>query len=260
MLIRSSCLIARTVFIEALRRKEIYMIVLVACSLIGAVMTLDFFDLPGLNKFYREFALRAMSAATAITVIVLSSRQLPREFATRTIYPLLARPISRATFLFGKLLGVWLAAVFCFALFMVVYVGGMLYLNADVHWVHFLQFVYLQLWMMLILATLGFLLSMLCNIDAAITLGILLYTMGATLSSMINVMYHEAGKLGQWILILLTWLIPQLSLFDTSDRTVHAITWPPLAPALLAQLSLYALIFSTVFFCGALVAFRRRAL
>ena len=63
--------VAKTVFIEAVRRKEIYVIVILASTLIGAVMTLDFFELEGLTKFYREFSLKLMSGATAITVIVL---------------------------------------------------------------------------------------------------------------------------------------------------------------------------------------------
>jgi len=252
--------IAKTVFIEAVRRKEIYAIVLVACVLIGAVMSLDFFELEGLTKFYREFSLRLMSAATAITVIVLASRQLPREFETRTIYPLLARPISRTTFLLGKLLGVWLSALFCFALFMVVYVIGMSLLGGTIHWALFAQYLYLQAAMMLILATLGFALSMLCNVDAAITFGVILFGLGATLSSIISYIYALSTPLTQKILLLLTYVIPQLMLFDLSEKSVHAETWDPLSFATMGILTLYALVFSGVYFSIAAGIFRRRPL
>ncbi|HEY8240633.1 MAG TPA: hypothetical protein VIH35_04260, partial [Kiritimatiellia bacterium] len=94
-------LISKTVLIEAVRRKEIYVVVLAASLMIGLVMTLDFFSLEGLVKFYREVALSVTSVATALTVLVLATRQLPREFEHRTIYPLLAKPISRLSFLAG---------------------------------------------------------------------------------------------------------------------------------------------------------------
>jgi ABC-type transport system involved in multi-copper enzyme maturation permease subunit len=252
--------VARTVLIEAIRRREIYVIVLVSCLLIAAVMALDFFSLEGLTKFYREFALRGMSAATAVTVIVLACRQLPREFESRTIYPLLARPIGRATFLLGKLLGVWLAAGLCLGLFMTVFVAGMFYLGGTVHWPLFAQYVYLQMAMMLILAALGFTVSMLCNVDAAITIGVLLYALGSTLASIMTYIYELATPLGQWGLVALTYLLPQLMLFDLSEKTVHAEVWEPLAFSTMATLTVYAAIFGFCYFAFSFLLFRRRAL
>src|SRR5690606_19496912 len=127
--LRSIWLIARSVLIEAVRRKEVYAVVLISLLLIGALMTVDFFRLEGITKFYSEAALKVMSAATALTVIVLAARQLPREFEARTIYPLLAKPVGRVTFLLGKLLGILLAAAFCLGMFMTVYIIGIWYLK-----------------------------------------------------------------------------------------------------------------------------------
>jgi ABC-type transport system involved in multi-copper enzyme maturation permease subunit len=168
-------LLARTVLIEAVRRKEVYVVVLVSLLIIAAVMMVDFFELQGLTKFYREIALKVMSIATGLTVVVLAARQLPREFETRTIYPLLAKPVSRSRFMLGKLLGVLLAAAFCFTLFMAVFLAGSLYLHSRLHWGLLFQYVYLQMIMMLVLATLSFLLSLVLNLDAAITIGVLFY-------------------------------------------------------------------------------------
>ena len=58
---RAVGLIARSVLIEAVRRREIYVVVLLATLLIGALMSVDFFGLDGLTKFYREIALKVMS-------------------------------------------------------------------------------------------------------------------------------------------------------------------------------------------------------
>jgi len=253
-------LIARTVGIEALRRKEIYVVVLLSCVLIALIMTLDFFQLDGLTKFYREFALKVMSTATAITVIILSSRQLPREFERRTIYPLLSRPISRPMFLLGKLLGVWLSAAFCFGLFMLVFIGGMIWLQGDIHWPLFFQYLYLQMMMMLILASLGFMLSMMFNIDAAISLAILLFGLGSTLASIITHLYEATSALGQWFLKFLTYVIPQLMLFDLSEKAIHSEAWEPLSMSILGTLTLYAGVFSGLYFFATFLLFRRKAL
>ncbi len=259
--LRATWLIAWSVLIEAVRRREIYAIVMITVLIIGAVMTVDFFNLDDLYKFYREVALKIMSPATALTVIVLASRQLPREFQHRTIYPLLAKPISRLTFLGGKLLGVMLAAAFCFALFMGVYIAGSLYLGQSIPWGIFFQYIYLQMFMMLILATLSFWLSMVMNLDAAITIGTLFYLISSTIMSIISNLYDFASRPGQFAMQVANYAIPQLALFDLSEKTVHAgEMWGPIGLQPMAILTAYGLFWAGLFFVAALILFRRRAL
>lgn len=253
-------LVARSVLIEAVRRREVYVVVLLSTILLGFVMTLDFFHLEGLSKFYREVALKVMSMATAITVVVLAARQLPREFETRTIYPLLAKPISRSAFVHGKLLGVLLAASFCFGIFMAIFLGGSLYLHAPIPFALFLQYIYLQMLQMAILATLSFLLSLLMNLDAAITFGLIFFATSAILTNalMMPEVYQTTSDFGRLLIRILNYAIPQLTLLDLSERTTHA--WPAVPAKLMAQLTCYALAYAGLYYGAALLVFRRRPL
>ena len=250
----------KTVLIESVRRKEIYVVVLISLILIGTIMSINFFDMPGLIKFYRETALRIMSLAAAVTVIVLASRQLPREFEKRTIYPLLAKPVGRGTFLLGKFLGVILAAAFCFGIFMSIFIGGTIYLGVAIPWVHLIQYFYLQMWAMAILTLLGFFLSLLLNLDAAITMGIIFYLTANILTEGISFIYDFMGGFGKAVVIILNYSIPQLSILDFSEKTVHAEIWQPLPPLLLFYLTLYAFAFAALYFFLTLLLFRRREL
>jgi Cu-processing system permease protein len=260
MNLRKIWLVAWSVLIEAVRRRALYVVVLGATLLIGAVMTIDFFELEGLTKFYREVALKVMGVAAALTVVFLAGRQLPREFEQRTIYPILARPLGRPTFLAGKLLGVMLAGAFCFALFMLVYLAGALYLGGSIPWTLFIQHVYLQLLMLLILATLTFWLSMLMNFDAAIAVGILFYALASTFMTVSSTLYEYTGAVGKGLIVACTWLIPQLPLFDLSQKAVHADIWPPLGAGTMITLTVYGLIFAGAYFALTLLWFRRRPL
>lgn len=257
---RATWIIAWSVLLEAVRRKEIYAIVLVSTLLIGAVMTVDFFKLEGLTKFYREIALQVMSTATALATIALAARQLPREFENRTIYPLLAKPISRLTFLLGKLGGVMLAAAFSFALFMAIYVAGTIYTRGTIPVVIFFQYMYLQMVQMLVLACLSFLLSMVMNLDAAITIGVIVYLASSILTSAMTFLYPFADPFGQWVLWFLNYTVPQLSLLDLTDKAVHAGDWSPLEFPWLMAVSAYGFFFAVVYFGAAAAIFRRRAL
>jgi len=257
---RSLLLISKSVLIEGVRRKEIYAIVLFSLILIAGVMSVDFFEIRGLTKFYREMALAIMSIATAITVIVLSCRQLPREFEKKTIYPLMAKPISRMIFLSGKLLGVLLSAAFCFLLFMIVYVAGTLYLGGTIPWMHFAEYIYLQMLMMTVLSTLGFFLSLVMNLDAAVTLGVIFYFTSSVFTTGITFIYEFMGLGGKTVLVVLNYILPQLTLFDLSGKILHSVQWPPLGWTTMAALTLYALLFSGVYYLFAILAFRRREL
>ena len=89
---RAIWLIAKSVLIEAIRRREIYSVIFIALMLIALIMTIDFFHLSGLSKFYREVALKIMSAATALSVVVLAALLGATEIAEvdRSIGELLA--------------------------------------------------------------------------------------------------------------------------------------------------------------------------
>ncbi len=259
--LRSVWMIAKSVLIEAVRRKEIYAIVLITLLLIGAVMTVNFFNLEGVEKFYREIALKVMGVATGLTVIVLSARQLPREFQNRTIYPLMAKPIGRMGFLFGKLFGVMLAASFCFAMFMCVYLAGALFLGHHIPWTLFIEHIYLQLLMMLILATLSFWLSMLVNLDAAISIGVIFFLLSATLSHLMSQLYNTADSFGKTGMVVLNYSIPHLTLFDLSGKVVHSTgMWSPVGLGVMAKVSLYGLFWAALYFGLALAWFRKKEL
>ena len=257
---RQHLLIARTVLIEAVRRREVYVVVLLSVALVASVMSIHFFALEGLTKFYREVTLHVMSMAAAITTVVLASRQLPRDFDNRTIHPLLAKPVGRSTFLVGKLMGVMAAAAFCFALLMAIYVAGSYWLGTGIPWVLFGQFFYLQMIMMLILASLGFALSLRFNLDAAITLGIVFYFTSAIIMSASVMIYKETGTVGRGLMLVMNYVLPQLTLFDLSEKTIHADAWAPLPFSVMAQLTLYGAAFAALYLGLAYLMFRRRPL
>lgn len=257
-MIRRLTLVARTIFTEALRRKEIYVIVILTVALLLAASTIRFFNLREIHKFYYEISLKVMSVATALTVIALAARQLPREFEHRTIYTLLAKPMARWEFILGKYLGVVLAGIFCLLLFMAIFIVGRLLTHAPVPWLIFSQYVYLQALMVAVLAALAFLLSMLINLDAAVALTALIYLLGQVLTNALTMLYDSLSQLGRAFLLLLNYTIPQPALFDLSAKVVH--DWPPLRAGVLALATLYALMFILPYLGLSAWLFRRKAL
>jgi len=153
-----------------------------------------------------------------------------------------------------------LAASFCFGLFMAVYIVGTLWTGGVIPWALFFQYVFLQMVMLLILATLGFWLSMMLNLDAAITFGVIFYASASTLATMSSYLYGFMDTGGRILLTVMTFIVPQLTLLDLSAKTIHAEAWGPIAWQPMAMLTVYGLIFALIYFALATVWFRRRAL
>lgn len=260
ILLRGIAAIASGVWIEAVRRREILAVVLLCLGLVAAAASLDFFGLGGLVKFYRETALKLMDAATAVAVLLLATRQLPREFESRTIYPLLARPIGRLSFLLGKALGVCAAAAFCFALFAALFVAGTLFLGGSVHWLLLLQHLFLQMLLAAVLTSAGFFLSLAMSRDAALVVGLILYFASGIIGNVSIAIYDLCTPLGRALLLALNYALPQLFLFDLSEKVVHLEFWTPLPVGVLFALAAYALAYVAAFGGAAFWLFRRRPL
>jgi len=182
---------AKSVLIEAVRRKEIYVIVLLAMSVIAGDRIDPIFRPRGMSKFYREVSLKIMNLATALTVIVLaaassraSSKQGPSILFSpnRSVVLPFWRQIPRR--FPGRLL--LLRLVYRFVS------GGMKFLGASLHLGVLVQAVYLQI---LALAHPGFDVLhavMLLNVDAAITVSVLMFGLGESLSSAIDLIYDSS--------------------------------------------------------------------
>ncbi|MFC1601000.1 ABC transporter permease subunit [Candidatus Sumerlaeota bacterium] len=262
---RNIFLIAWTLALEAWRRREIYAIVFVTIMLLVGLRFVRFFEIEGIGKFYREISLKVMNITTAATVILLAARQLPREFSSRTIYPLLAKPVARVDFLLGKYLGVLAAGMFCYVLFMIVFVIASATLQAPIHVGLFAQSVYLQALALAVVAAMVFLLSMMLNTDAALTIAAILYVASQALMNTMSYLYDFVGGLGRAGLLLFHFVIPQLALFDASSKVVHSIDegtviWGAMPAWVLGQLTAYAAVYIAIFLAGAYLLFRRRPL
>ena len=104
-------LVGRGVWIELLRRKDVYVLLsLMAVFLIGVLaVRIVGIENPSTGTFLLNLGLSLSSYVAHLLTLLLMSRQVPDEIENRTLYPLLARPLSREVLLLGK----WLACSVC---------------------------------------------------------------------------------------------------------------------------------------------------
>lgn len=98
--------IARNTFIELVRQKIFYIILVFALCAIGSSVFMARLTFQEEFQMLKDVCLGAMSVFTSLLAILATATFLPKDLEDRTLYNLLSKPVPRFVYLLGKLLGI----------------------------------------------------------------------------------------------------------------------------------------------------------
>jgi Cu-processing system permease protein len=124
--------ISGVVIKELYRRKDFYVLFIMTAVLTLLLGAMNFYNDKGVVRYLQDICLLLIWVSALVIAIVTTSRQIPAERENRTIFPLLAKPVTRAQFIVGKFLGCWLAC----GIALVVFYGffGLVTASRAAHW------------------------------------------------------------------------------------------------------------------------------
>ncbi len=246
--------IAKNTFREAIRDKVLYAILgfaalfILSDLFISEIATGDIVPV-------KSFGLGGIYIFGIITTIFLGSSIVYKEIELRTLYFVLSKPVSRASVLLGKYIGL-LAAITAITLLMTaVYLAVVFYESGQVDY-RGLVAVLLQIMEQgLFVALLIFLSSALAPLTSTICSIMLLFV-----GHLIGPAAHESKTIGgaaAKLVSFIYYVFPNLEKFNVRNLVAHDAA----IPASLIMLSLlYAVIYSAVLLYLANLLFKRREL
>jgi len=251
--------LSHVVIKELYRRKDFY-VLFVFTALITLLMgSVKFFHDDKIVRYLKEISLLLIWVSALVVAIGTTARQLPAESDNRTIFPLLANPVTRAQVILGKLAGCWFAcglALLVFYLFFGVIAG-----SREHHWplLNYFQALWLQ-WTMLAIVTAFVLLGSVvfaapssnATISFVVVTGILL------LGSHLNQVALNQPEPLRSIVYGIYFLIPHLEWYDL--RELIAFDQDLLPWAVCGLDTLYAAIYTSTLLFATWLVFRRKAL
>lgn len=98
--------LATNTLTELIRLKIFYFLLLFALLLIGSSAFLVQLSFQDQFQMLKDVSLGAMSIFTSLLAILATAGLLPKDIEDRTLYTILAKPVSRLEYLIGKLMGV----------------------------------------------------------------------------------------------------------------------------------------------------------
>lgn len=115
--------IALNAFRESLRDKILYNLIVFAGLLIGLSVLLADLSITEHHKIIADMGLAAINLIGVIIAIFIGISLVNKEIERRTVYTIMARPISRTSFILGKYFGLALTLFVNMAIMLVVFLG-----------------------------------------------------------------------------------------------------------------------------------------
>ncbi len=244
---------------ELYRRKDFYVLFVLTAVITVAAGSVRFFHDPNIVRYVKDLCMLLIWLSALLITIVMAARQIPAERESRTIFPLLAKPVTRGQVILGKFLGCWLASGTALAVFYVFF--AIITGSREQYWpvLDYLQAFLLQ-WIMLGIVTAMTLLGSIIFAAPSSTVTILFIVVAGILflGRHLNTIALHNPEPMRGIIYTIYFIIPHLELFDVRERVVNdwgLVNWLDCGLA-----TLYAAAYAGLFLLLSWLGFRRKSL
>jgi Cu-processing system permease protein len=256
---RRAGVVALNTFREAVRDRVLYNLVFFALLMMAAAIAVGQISVGIEQTVIVSLGLSAISVIGLLISIFIGVALVSKEMDKRTLYALLAKPVRRWEFLFGKFAGLVLtlavntAAMALGLLLVMIYMKHSLERSDAV----VLVAVYFILLKLALIVALALLFSCFTTPLLAILFTVGLYIVGLYVQELRNlpveVMSPAMSAFTKW----LSYLLPNFENFNVMAMAAHGRAVPG---ALILQNTLYTVVYCTIVLTAAAVVFSRRDL
>ena len=255
--LRNIGIISRLTLLEGGRKQVFHVLMLVAVFMIFGSATLAKFDQHVQMKMLTDLCLFAIFFVSSLIAITITVTSIPGEIESKTVYPVIAKPVARWEFICGKYAGAMgtvaigmaiMAATF--ALLQAFYAG-----KIDPAGLYVIPYLFLET---AVIGAVSLWLSTFCSWPLAWFLSILVYLLGNVKFPLYATLMHQHQSAFNKVTIsVLYHLLPNLESFNFKDAMVHHLSVPT---GYLWQTALYGIFYTSAMLALASYSFSRREL
>jgi ABC-type transport system involved in multi-copper enzyme maturation permease subunit len=251
--------VAGVVVKELLRRKDFYVLFILTALITLLLGTINLFHDNSIVRYLKEICLRLIWLSSLVIGITTAARQIPSEREQRTIFPLLAKPVTRWQVLLGKFAGCWLASGLALVVFYVFFALISASREHTLPAAHYFQALWLHWQALGIIVALTLLGSVALTTPAANVTIVFIVSVGILyLGEHLNQVAARLTEPSSSLLSAVYFAIPHLEFFNVSRLIIH--DWPLNAWSDVLLATLYGWVYAAFFLLAACLIFRRKAL
>ncbi len=253
---RTILAIAANTFRENRRDRILYVLVLFAAAIILAgIVAGEMFPWEQQGKVLLDVGQAAMFAGGSLIAIFLGIGLVSREIERRTIYVIVAKPVSRGQFLVGKAAGLTLTLTVAMAV-MAMTLAAVTAIHHGAHPTVALAQSLVLLWAeQVLLVTLAVTFASFTSTHLAAMFSFCCWLIGMVVGDLKELAARTESPVSRGLLEGLYWLFPDLGLFYIADRASYEIPlpWDQFAYALG-----YGAAYTAALLCLSVLVFSRR--
>ncbi len=250
--------LVRLSFLELWRRNDMFALLILALVLLVPLSLARPFGVSGAIRYFDEAALLLIWGYSLFIALGIGGRLFTSEFANRTIYPLLAKPISRGELLLGKYLGALVASLSALAFFYALWIVSAAMRGGEWFSACLMQAFVLHAMFVALVVAIALFSSFVATSSAGTTI----------LAILIPAMFFFGRRLPEYAenisgvlrlpVYAFYWLAPHVEFFDMRQRVVHG--WGGVEPAVFLAVLGYGLVYTAVVLWLTHIVFTRKKL
>ncbi|MDD5634425.1 MAG: hypothetical protein PHW46_04015 [Candidatus Omnitrophica bacterium] len=227
---------------ELIRKKDFYVLFILMLALLGFLSSQSFFQIEGISRYIRDFGYSMVVIFSFLITVMTAAKQLPSEIESKTIYPLLAKPINRKTIILGKYFGSVFVSILAFtalyAMYLVFYMA-----TGEKKVLSLLAEGYLMGGLFLsLVAALVIFFSTFLTMSANVAISILLYFMINGFSQELRNLSYLSKGAASYVAGAIFYVIPHFDFYDMRVRLTHS--WDALPAWIILAVSAYTIVYA----------------
>jgi len=215
-------IIAQHTIKALIRKKDFYVFFMMLIMLLVLLFSENFFGVQDISRYLKDIGFFCLWLFSLIIAVTFSTKQLPEEMESKTICPLLAKPVSRMHLIVGRFLGSVLSASFAYTAFYLPYVAITFLKGGEITFSLILQSYVFGVCFLTIVCAISILLSLYFTLSAAIMLSFIFYFMVMWFADGLRVAALSLTGIRSILLTIIYYLIPHYEFYNLRIRLVHS--------------------------------------
>lgn len=251
---QSIVVVAGNTFRETMRDKILYNLVFFAILLIGASVLLGTLTIGEQARFINDLGLAAINLVAVIIAIFVGIGLVTKEIERRTIYTILARPLTRVQFILGKYLGLGFIVAVNIVIMAAMFLSTIWMSGHPIHGSLFQAFALILVEALLVMAIAMFF-STFSSATLSATMTIGLYVIGHLTSDLRSMAEKSKIQINEAVLTALYYVCPNLEVLNIKGQAAAGV---PVSVEYQALATVYGLLYASLLLVGACIVFQRR--
>jgi len=200
----------------------------------------------------REIGMGIVLLFSLLNGVPFSAKLIITELKEKTVYPLLAKPVTRFHLVMSKFTAAALVSCGSFSLFYLLFVAASIVKGDSIAVMMIVQVFLFFILMLILLSAMVICFSVYCTFSTTVTISYLIYFLMIWFGPTIRSMTPDFPLIGN----IMYYLMPHFEFFDLRHRLIH--NWEILPLWIVAFVVMYTVIFSGMFISMAYMGLKKR--